>query len=262
MKSLSVVLYLGLLSLLFSCSSESTSTTKGSKKSSPNAMEQEYDLLIAAIENNPDLTVMKSLAFNNNAGSTIQAIVFFDQFGNEVKMEEKYSDIETGNYGTSTFYFKEGRLFASKEIYHDELRKKPTFVERVSYYDSIPKVKLSKERTTFYEEDLPNTQFKAIQPVACSFDRAMRALNEEGEFITTFQGFITNGDMEYILVGENSENGFVSSLSITYKDPLLEKLKSNERKYLGTLLEVEFQEAEDVSGMNYQLLTSIKLRKK
>jgi hypothetical protein len=225
-------------------------------------MEQEYDRIIATIENNPDLTVMKSLAFNNNAGSTVQAIVYFDQFGNEVKMEEFYNDVATGNYGTSTFYFQQGRLFASKEVYHDEQRKKPTFVERVSYYDSIPKVKLTKERTTFYEEDLSNVQFKPTKPVACSFDRAMRALNEEGEFQTTFQGFIVNGDMEYILVGENSANGFVSSLSITFKDPVLERLKSNERKYIGTPLEVEFQEAEDVSGMNYQLLTTIKLRKK
>lgn len=249
--------------VLYSCTSNSPSNTqKRVNNSKPSSMEQEYDRIIATIENNPDLTVMKSLAFNNNAGSTVQAIVYFDQFGNEVKMEEFYSDVATGNYGTSTFYFQQGRLFASKEVYHDEQRKKPTFVERVSYYDSIPKVKLSKERTTFYEEDLSNLQFQPIKPVACSFDRAMRALNEEGEFETTFQGFITNGDMDYILVGENSANGFVSSLSLTFKDPVIEKLKTNERKYIGTPLEVEFQEAEDVSGMNYQLLTTIKLRKK
>ncbi len=263
MKTVATSLCIMLLIGITSCTSKSESKKSTSEKSKgQSSMEQDYDQRIAVIENNPDLTTMPSLSFNNNEGSTIKAVVHFDAQGNEVKIEEFYNDVATGNYGTNTFYFEKGRLFASKEVYHDSQRKEPTFVERISYYDSIPKVRYSKERTTFYEADLPNVQFKAVKAVACSFDRAMRALNEEGEFTTTFQGFIRNGDMEYILVGENSESGYVSSLSVTFVDNAIRQLRDNEVKSIGIPLAVEHQEAEDVSGMSYQLLSSIKILKK
>ena len=75
--------------------------------------ETEFENRIAAIENNPELIPVRSLSYNNNAGSTAEAIGYLDKDQKEVKIEEKFSYAETGNYGTNTFYVENGTQFAS-----------------------------------------------------------------------------------------------------------------------------------------------------
>jgi hypothetical protein len=87
----------------------------------------------------------------------------------------------------------------------------------------------------------------------------MRALNEEGEFETAFQGFVETKTVDYILVGANAENGFVSSLAVVMPSAFTFELKSNQQKYIGQLLEVQFQKTME-ANVAYQALVDIRFK--
>ncbi|MEN9442719.1 MAG: hypothetical protein RLZ33_2796 [Bacteroidota bacterium] len=221
--------------------------------------ETEFENRIAAIENNPELIPVRSLSYNNNAGSTAEAIGYLDKDQKEVKIEEKFSYAETGNYGTNTFYVENGTQFASKEVYYDNTGAKPLFIERISFYEK-GKVIFTKERKADVEEDLINTTFQVIPAKALSVDRAMQIINQQGPFETTFQGFAEGGGMKYLLVGENSAEGYASSLAIQYQEGDIVKLMKNEKKMIGTPLIVNHEVMTDNTGLTFQVLITVKIK--
>ena len=252
--------------ILFSCGEEQTQkqekNTVKEKSKTVNSLsdEEKYRQKMAAIDSNKQLKVFNGLSFNNEAGETVQAIGYVDINDQEVKIEELFSDPKTGNYGTNYFYIEAGKKFASKQIIYDNTKKPTVFVERVSYFNEKQEVIYTKERTAEYEELLGQAGFKPATLFDCEIDRAMRALNEEGEFETTFQGFIQYENLDYILVGANTKTGYVSSLAVILPNELINMLKSDERKYVGTPLEVQFQKDIGGSGMTYQALVDIRLK--
>ncbi len=222
------IIYLSIfLSLIFTgCNSSNDKNEKSdSGKEQPKfPNEDQLEEKMAAIENNKNLLVVNSLNYNNNAGSTAGAIAYLDAEKNTVKMDEMFSDVTTGNYGTYTFYIENGKKFVSKEVYFDNELKIPIFVERISFYDKNQKVIYTKERTAEYEEDLPKMQFQIAKLKDCSLDRTMRILNQEKDFETTFQGFASDGSTKFLLVGENTPDGYASSLAVQRLDKEIEKL--------------------------------------
>lgn len=222
--------------------------------------EDKIDEQIKEIDDNKKLGILNGLNYNNNAGSTADATGYVDQKENLVKIDYIFSDVTSGNYGKQYFYIENGKKFASKEIYFDNEIKKPTFVERVSYYDKNEKVVFTKERTADYEEDLPTMAFQVAKLKDCSIKRPLDVLNQTGEFATTFQGIVVNGALKYIIVGENSKDGFASSLAIQYEDSSVKKLINNEREMIGTPLEVQYEEMMDETGLSFQVLMSVKIK--
>jgi hypothetical protein len=206
--------------------------------------ETEFENRIAAIENNPELTPVRS---------------YLDKDQKEVKIEEKFSYAETGNYGTNTFYVENGTQFASKEVYYDNTGSKPFFIERISFYEK-GKVIFTKERKAEVEEDLINTTFQVVPAKALSVDRAMQIINQQGPFETTFQGFAEGGGMKYLLVGENSAEGYASSLAIQYQEGDIVKLMKNEKKMIGTPLDVTHEVMTDNTGLTFQVLITVKIK--
>jgi hypothetical protein len=87
----------------------------------------------------------------------------------------------------------------------------------------------------------------------------MRVLNKEKEFETTFQGFVSDGTLNYVLVGENTENGFASSLAVQYSEGDVRKLLKNEKAMIGKLLTVTHEVMEDERGLKFQLLLSLEI---
>ena len=222
--------------------------------------EEKYSQKMALIDSNQQLKMITGLSFNNEAGETVQSIGYLDMKDQEVKIEESFSDPKTGNYGTNYYYIEGGKKFATKQILYDNTRKPTVFIERVSFYNDNQEVIFTKEREAEYEELLSQSGFKPAVLFDCKIDRAMRALNEEGEFETTFQGFIQYENLDYILVGANTKTGYVSSLAVILPNELINMLKSDERKYIGTPLEVQFQKDVGGSGMTYQALVDIRMK--
>lgn len=244
-----------------SCKSDSTAKKeKGKNELSAIENEGDFEDKIGAIENNTELTVMNSLSYNDNAGSKDEAIAYLDKSQNAVKIEENFEDVKTGNYGKYIFYVENGKKFASKEIYFDNQLKEPSFVERITYYDAKEKPVFTRERLAPYEEDLEDMSFTITTPKALSIDRTMRIINQEGEFETTFQGFASGGNLNYLLVGENTPDGFASSLAVQYTEGDIAKLMKNERDMIGTPLEVEHQIMVDERGLRFQVLLSVKIK--
>jgi hypothetical protein len=249
-----IFISMGLIMLNWSCSDPSKSEKTDLKSfKKPN----DLDGKMAEIENNPNWKVMSSLAYNNNSGSTEEVRAYLNDRDDAVKLEERYSDVATGNYGTRYFYLSNQKMFASKEVFFDQSLKKPGFVERITFYNKNQEPIYTCERNAATELDLENNTFHQVQPHGLSISRAMQVLNQQGAFATTFQGFVQSGDVLYLLVGENTEDGFASSLVVQYESEDIKKLKSNERGMIGTPLLISHQTMVDERGLKFQVLINL-----
>lgn len=247
---------------LFGCQSSNSNQDKTEKVENIPAIsnEDKFENLITSVDNNEELSMINSLAYNNNAGSSIEVIAYLDKNDNEVKIEEKFSDIKSGNIGKYTYYIENGKKVVSKEVYLDNVLKKPSYVERITFYDSNNKPIYTKERFATYEDELEKEAFQVTTPKDRSIDRAMRVLNQEKEFETTFQGFANAGNMDYLLIGENTKDGYASSLAVQYKEGDIQKLMKNQKAMIGTPLAVQHQVMVDERGLKFQILISVKIK--
>lgn len=246
-----------LIVILFSCTDDQSESQEfESSERQLYKDEQLFDAKIIAIENDTSLYVLKSLAYNNNDGSTEEAAAYLDEAQNEVKIEEYFSDHESGNYGKRFFFVEKGKKIASKEIYFDNQLKSPSFVERVSYYDKKGKVLFTKVRKSFYEEDLDEQVFEVAKKYNCSIDYAMNMLNQEGKFVSTFQGFVKNDGILYLLVGENKPNGYTAALVVQYADKVIRELQRNEKELIGSPLDIQYEVGSDINNLTYRVLLS------
>jgi hypothetical protein len=261
MKTLLFYSPLFLLSFLFSActNNKNDEEPQNDKKIGKLKNEGDFEDKIAAIENNSKWKIMNSLAFNNNEGSREEVIAYLNEKDEAVKLEEVFFDALTGNYGRRIFYAEGGKKFASKEVFFDNQKKVPQFIERISFYNKKQVPIYTRERSTALEEDLENQMFEQKNPVGVSIDRAMQIINQQGPFETTFQGFVQNGGLTYILVGENTPDGFASSLAVQYESSAILKLRKNERGMIGIPLEVQHQTMMDEQGLKFQILLNISL---
>ncbi|MES2556901.1 MAG: hypothetical protein V4604_12165 [Bacteroidota bacterium] len=199
-------------------------------------------------------TVASSLYYSKGeAGESIQVDGHMNSNNQILKIEEFFSDGNGKNNGRRLYYLNDGKPFITVEQLDDVSGTKPQFVDRVSYYDAKGKVIKTKERRGDYQEVVETMKYKPVGLSGISMARAMRALNQEKEFETTFQGFIDSDQMSYMSVGENNPDGFHSALRCDFKDPLIMTLSSNQQKYMGKKLRVNYQKHTDASGFEFQV---------
>ena len=214
---------------------------------------------VAAIDNDQELIPANSLMYSHPNGSTEEATAFLNQKEEIMKIEERFNDSKTGNFGRRIFYFENGKRILTKEIFQDNTLKIPAFIERQSFYDKSDKVQYSQTREAEYEENLELTTFRMTDAVDCPVKRAMQILNQEGPFATTFQGFISGGDMDFLIVGEDVPEGFTSSLALQHKEGDIQKLLVNQRAYVGKKLKVQFERMVDHRDMEFQVLLALSI---
>ncbi len=200
--------------------------------------ESDFESRMAAIDQNDKLSIANSLQYRDNAGSTEEVSAFLDGEENILKLEEEFSDSKTLNFGTLTFYLENGKKFASKEVYQENRQDKPMFIERVTYYDKSEKPVYSKMRQATYEIDLETLPFE-----------------------TTFQGLATDGTLQFIIVGENTADGFAASLAVQHTEGDIKKLFKDEAGMIGTPLEIQYERMVDQTGLEFQVLLSAKIKK-
>ncbi len=260
--SITKILTVSSVLILFSCGDAEKSENAiktASQTVSKISDEDKFSQKMALIDSNQQLQVINGLAFGNHEnGISIEAIGYLNTNNQEVKIEEIYSDSKTGNSERTYFYIEGGKKFATRQIIYDNTRKPTMFTERISFYDQNQKVIYTKEREAEYEEYLSQASFKPTALFDCKIERAMRALNEEAEFETTFQGFIETKTVDYIIVGSNTKDGYTSSLAVVLPNALTAELKSNQLKYVGKLLQVQFQKTME-GNVTYQALIDIRL---
>jgi hypothetical protein len=215
MKKLSFY-FLSMVLLLVGCKSNN------SKKSIDQTEKPQKDLIVYTLkdEKSFDKQMMEidsfvlaygkfasSLDYGKEDKTTIHVDAHLDNEENIVKLVENFTDKDATSMGTNSFYLHDGKVFMSKEIFVTNTS--TDFIERISYYAPNGICLKSKERKAVSEVSLQKAKFEAVPKTVCSIDRAMRALNQEKEFATTFQGFIASGKDSYMLVGTPGTGGFI-----------------------------------------------------
>jgi hypothetical protein len=249
--------------LLVSCGTGGLkgNTKDESKTESAFKDEANYETKMIALDQNEALLIANSLQYHNNAGSTEEVTAFLDEKENIVKLEETSLDASTQTYAKVTFYLENGKKFATKAIIQEQALNVPIYKEVITYYDKSEKPLYAKMRQSQYEIELENLAFEATKAVNVSASRAIRALNQEQEFQTTFQGLAYDGTLKYIIVGDPDPEGFASTLSVQYQEGDIKKLFQDEEGYLNVPLEVQYERMIDQSGMEFQVLISVKIKK-
>ncbi len=245
---------------MISCSStEENAEIDTNSTYTPLQNEDEYEKYVAEIDMNDTLMEVGSLSFTKENASEFEVSAFLDGKKKIVKLVQRFVNGQTKEYGTSTFYFKNGKKIVSKERFEDHSNVKPKFVERISYYKTPDQVVSSKFREANFEEELDQMLFMKCKPTNCSSKNAEDALNQRGEFITTFQGFVETGKDLFLTVGENKKDGYISALMVQAIDENIKKLQNTEILMIGKQLTVNFERMTDASGFQFQVLTGIKI---
>jgi hypothetical protein len=260
MKKLSFY-FLSMVLLLVGCKSNN------SKKSIDQTEKPQKDLIVYTLkdEKSFDKQMMEidsfvlaygkfasSLDYGKEDKTTIHVDAHLDNEENIVKLVENFTDKDATSMGTNFFYLHDGKVFMSKEIF--VTNKSADFIERISYYAPNGICLKSKERKAVSEVSLLKAKFEAVPKTVCSIDRAMRALNQEKEFATTFQGFIQSGKDAYMIVGTPGTGGYTSALKITKEDKFIAEIRKDELRYLNGTIYLQFEKIEEVGGFTYQSL--------
>jgi hypothetical protein len=251
-----------ILLILVSCQNTDEKPTKNTPVSAQNPKLVEIQNLVDRINSDAEeLTVANSLFYQHNDKSTEEVFAYLNNKQQIVKIEEKYKNGKTGNSGVRFFYFDAGKKILSEERFIDALKSKGKFRERISFYDENGKPFYTKQRVTQFEEGLEKIEFNSVKLYDCSTETAQNVLNQKGIFSTTFQGFATDGPIDYLIVGGPGESGYASALAVQFSDGQINYLKANQERMIDSPLTVEFEKMMDQHKLEFQVLKSVQIDK-
>lgn len=263
-SNLSFVIAMLLLVILSGCQGDEGSNEHSENKEFEEYVASELELAYEnyAAEVDADTTLRKgnSLYYSREDGATMEVFISVNDKDETMKVVEIYSNSGSVSLCSNTFYFKNGKKYISKELFEEGTELTGHFVERISYYDENEKPIETKLRKAEFEDHLDFEMFSKADNYDCSTDRAFRVLNQEEEFATTFQGFISEEPYLYLIVGENEPTGYTSSLVVQYVDQTIQKLQMNEKEMIGKGIQVGFETLSGSQGYEYQILLSTVLR--
>lgn len=251
------------LLLLASCQNSRQTDAEQNPKSESNPKVTKIMSVVEGVNTQiNNFTVANSLAYRHNDGSTEEVFAYLDKSQQIVKIEEKFKEGSDGNSGVRNFYFENGKKIMSQELFIDLKDGGGNFRERLSFYDKNGRPFETKERITQFEEDLEKLEFKSVKVYDCSMETADQVLNQKGVFATTFQGFASDGPVDYLIVGGPGESGFASALAVQYADGNINYLKANQERLINTPLLVEFEKMMDERKLEFQILTRLQIEGK
>ena len=226
----------------------------------PGKEEVAYEEYMMGIDSDDALGGGNSLFYSKGNGEYTEVEFLVNEKNEMVKMIQYYTQ-ETLTVAKNIFYFKEGKKFATRELFEQGPMNNLSFVERITYYDQDEKPIVTKQRVAPYEQDLELESFRMADKHDCSAKRAFEILNQQGEFNTTFQGFVSEDAFLYLVVGGPGANDYTSSLLVQNVDQTIKKLQSNEMGMIGTPLIVNFDNVKDGGeGYEYQILLAVGIR--
>ena len=258
---LPIVHILSAVLLLNSCSDPIQEDINHSQPGGDKAVVDERAEAYVEKIDNAELTQGNSLYYTREDGASVEVFVYFDDSNKVIKTEEKYTVKKEGSICTNLFYYKDNKMYVSKEFFEDGEGESAVFVERVTYYDKKGKAKATKSRKAPFEDQLYNSMFLVDKTRACSDERAVKVLNQQGEYETNFQFFVNDQHLLYLVVGENKEDGYRSSLVVQQKGPVIQQLLANEKASVGKPLKVDFVRTIGEFGFVFQALMNVEFVK-
>jgi hypothetical protein len=238
---------------LTSCNSNENEVVQDS-----NTEAKQQDPILSEIEGIEELIaksgqLASSLRYSKEDGSFVITHAHITEKGDLLKLEQEFGDNQTGSFGKINFYVKGKAPFATREIFYENHPEKPSFVDRVSYYDTKGKVTKTQERRAEAEDLLETMVYKSVNLYACDYQKALDILEQRNEFETTFQGFAEANQIIYLVVGEPGIEGYSSTLRVTEFDPFILELRKEPKKYLNRKVKVNFEVMTESSGFQFQV---------
>ena len=244
-----------------SCNTEAEVETENTETETVAPVEAKADVeaeeYLNYLDYNDSLPKANSLFFSreiNGQQEWIEVIMTLDDSSRILKMEEQFLTAGSQSVFSNHFYFKDGYKYASKQFFLESEGDSSYFVELLSFYDKDENVTATKRRTAEYETDLVMSQYMVAPKQGCNTDRAFDIVNQEGEFATTFQGFIDMQGFKYLVVGEDEADGFSTALVVQQSTPLIMELRSKESEMIGVPLRISYQTIVDATGSQQILM--------
>lgn len=213
----------------------------------------ETDQYMERVDNNYDLRIFSSLEYMKGEGELYEVHAYKDSVDtNYLKLVEYSTSKLSGALQANAYYYKSGKKVATRELAEEGTAGDAHFVERVTYYGEDGNPIVTKERTAVYEEQLSGSAFVLGNTKALTDEKALRALDQSGEFAPLFEGFI-EGENLFMVVGENKPDGYTSALLVQSLNGAVGRIYKNPAAFKGKQLSIAFSKEQSPDG-DYQLL--------
>lgn len=210
-------------------------------------------------ETTPKL-IKRSLDFNNDEYLSIYVESWSDSLDTEdMKITEVFVKNSTSSQQEISFYRRDEKVVATRELVESKEVGKIFFVERITYYDENEEPTSAKYRKAEFQDDLDTTTFMSTEAKKVDMQRAIDVMNSQGAFTSKFVQFFDPGGELWIIVGNPEEGGFRSALLLNDLDGDLQTMFQNPELYVGKPLALSFQIMREY-GTTYQLLLGASLR--
>lgn len=260
MKKTALLLLIPLGITLFACQDSSeTVIDANDTNSSPNVYQPDQralaiDQWMEKVDHLMELRIYSTLEYMNGDHELYQVEAYKDTMDtNFVKLVEFTTSKLTGTLQSTSFYYQDGKKVATRELKEEGSEADLHFVERITYYGDQEESLVTKQRTAEYEEQLEDAAFEVGKAVEVSETKAVRALEQTGEFAPLFEGFVEGEGDLYIVVGENKPNGYTSALLVQSLNGLIGRMYKDPENFKGKELSIAFSKEFSPDG-DYQLL--------
>ena len=257
-----IILFCLLSACLFSCHE---TTEENFQKKAQLVFKPKFDGLEAflnyqeKIEQKKDLKTLPSLLFTHKTGYTLQSKVFLDANGEILKAIQERSDTNGVKVSTTFYFLKEVLSMVQVDKENLRLSRLETHQTRV-FYDADQRPIAAYNRTLvngdqssfFKRANLSAHQHAAIQN---DLNALSDMQNQQGAFALYFQGFDEAFKKKFVQFGNTM---FSTNLAYAPNESVILALEKNPSAYAQQTFELQYQQIQEASGLQYQVLTGIK----
>jgi hypothetical protein len=218
--------------LLFSCSDR---TLSESKEAEINAVLEVNQLRMETYEFDDffdsSCQRIESLNFSNDYEE--RKAYFWYQGDSLVGARELFSNIKSGVFMETSFYFKNGKIHTVLEIIDDsqDSLRKNTSEFLTAFVDGKP-TKTWKNYWSSDENDSdPLGYIEEKTARSYNLEHAFDMLNHQGEYQLYFHDFLVNEYDTYLLLETHGKQEFIAALKVTEVNEFIDKLYSNKAAY-------------------------------
>ena len=257
-----IILFCLLSVCLFSCRE---TTEENFQKKAQLVFKPKFDGLEAflnyqeKIEQKKDLKTLPSLLFTHKTGYTLQSKVFLDANGEILKAIQERIDTNGVKVSTTFYFLKEVLSMVQVDKENLRLSRLELHQTRVFYdADQRPiaaynrKLVNGDQSSIFKRANLSAQQHAAIQN---DLNALSDMQNQQGAFALYFQGFDEAFNKKFVQFGNTV---FSTNLAYAPNESVILALEKNPSAYAQQTFELQYQQIQEASGLQYQVLTGIK----
>ena len=210
-----------------------------------------------SIQSDSTLLEASSLEYSKNDGTSYFVNARIDANNTIYKLKNTIKD--TIREIIEEFYYLNSKKKISSRTVTSYETEFVLYNQVVSFYNDSGGIVYTGSRSHSNIDSIDNMVFEKYKLNIDHNDLlAQNIIQQKEEFETNFRGFINLDiyNMNFIKIGSN--NGVYSSLlAVSEESPVLEELKQNENKYIGSPLRVDFMKINQADGFSYQLLLNV-----